>query len=243
MVDAFLTTRVDDPILRIQATQLLVGQRIANLDKQIFAINVRILQLESCVSCNATEIEQLKQERAPLQTTEAEETRKLDNLDKALADLVTFRNGIIGINADNSGVLINASKDLTALQVQADRAINEAEGPLNVTVSNSSIENTVEMANQASKHGAAVILLLDQKIQQISTSTATTTITIQIQSLRNTLVEKQGDLQKELDALVALRLKLVAARDNREGTLDSLMAESLRKVIQLNTKITQAYKL
>lgn len=248
VVEAFLSGRVDSPILRIQATQLIVGRRIADLDKQVFTIHIRLLQLESaCASaspgCDQTEIDRLKQEKAPLETAEAEETKKLDDLDKALADLIAFRNNILALDASNTGALLDMSRGLTALQVQAERAIQRAEGPLNVPVSTNSVDNALEMTNQAGRHAAAAILLLDQKIQQVSTSTATTTITIQMQSLRNVLAEKQGDLQRELDALVSLRLRLTAARDNREATLDSLMANALRKVILLNTKVNQAYKL
>lgn len=253
--NSFFTDKTDEPILNTQISQKNFGDIIANIERQLFPIKLRILQLEhACqampLECNQAEINQLNSQKAPLEADKADAVQKLQNADQTLASLLRFRTQLTEttdpqtiqrLNQELTGLLINSQ--IAAQNLQAAGPSFAVTFPTGRGASSDPTENVISMASKAGQHGASAIFLIEEKLALLATSTATTTATIEMQSIRNVLTQKKGEVQQALDSLTAVRLQLLTARNTQSATLPQIISQTIAKIIDLNQKVTDVYKL
>lgn len=231
----YLTSQTDDAMIRLQATETILDTQIQGLDIRITDINRQIAILQAACDdtdaitiCDQVRIDQLKEEKAPLETEKGEKMALLSRAQSDLGQILDIRVQIF--TSTDSAFLQSLSTHIIGLTSDAEQIIQEAGGPPIGQAGPDTTDNMIRVIDNSQARAAANVTFLDSKIAAADTSTQAALITI------------QTDLVRLSEDLGRIKTDILAQRDDQAAVLQ-LTSEATPKIKEIDAKIFNAYSL
>lgn len=259
----FFTGQIDETLLRLQARQIALGEEMSRVTTTLVGIKRQLADLQNQLvparnQCNSfgTEsascalVSNLEAQQASAvgrQTAAASEkaelVRKLGPIDTMVVQLLQLRNGLP--DTTDPEALQRITSSLHTVLIEANRTLNQ-DGQVafgSTITSGDPIDAVLETAGKTEQYASVALLMLDQNIQSIGTSSPANSLEVELQTLRTVYSTNRGTLQSIVNEAVSIRLRLVSERSRGFSVTEPIASQLLQKLIELDRKTTELLKL
>ncbi len=234
----YLTSQTDDAAIRLQAAQTILDGQIQGLDIKIADLNRQIMTIQdvcdgklatTTVICDQAKIDQLKAEKAPLETEKGEKMALLARANNDLAQIMDIRQQIF--TSTDTAFLQSLSSRIIGLTSDAEQIIQTAGGPPIGQAGPDTTDNMIRVIDNSQARAASGTAFLDRKIAGETDKTK-----------KDTLTQLRADLVRLSEELAGIKTDILAQREDQTAVI-RLTGEATPKIKEIDTKIFSGYSL